>query len=130
MPSPQEIAPMILISAGNSEAILSIVGLINPEMRRGVEEQRLAFAATICEDGTANLSPKGTVTVLDDDHLMFADLASPQTVKNLRTNPSIEINVVDQVIRKGFRFKGRASWSTPASGSTSSSSGSPRAHAR
>jgi predicted pyridoxine 5'-phosphate oxidase superfamily flavin-nucleotide-binding protein len=83
------------------------VGPINEEMRRIIEEQRLCFAATTCEDGTANLSPKGTVTVLDDDHLMFADLASPQTVKNLRTNPSIEINVVDPVIRKGFRFKGR-----------------------
>jgi hypothetical protein len=82
------------------------VGPINEEMRRIIEEQRLCFAATTCEDGTANLSPKGTVTVLDDDHLMFADLASPQTVKNLRTNPSIEINVVDTVIRKGFRFKG------------------------
>ena len=90
-----------------AKAILPTVGLITPEMRRIVEEQRLGFAATICEDGTANLSPKGTVTVLDDDHLMFADLASPQTVKNLRTNPSIEINVVDPVIRKGFRFKGR-----------------------
>jgi len=76
-------------------------------MRRVVEEQRLCFAATICEDGTANLSSKGTLTVLDDDHLIFVDLASPQTVKNLRTNPSIEINVVDPVIRKGFRFKGR-----------------------
>jgi hypothetical protein len=90
-----------------AKAILSTVGLLNPEMRRVVEEQRLGFAATICEDGTANLSPKGTVTILDDDRLMFADLASPQTVKNLRTNSSIEINVVDQVIRKGFRFKGR-----------------------
>ena len=85
----------------------STLGLITPEMRRMVEEQRLGFAATICEDGTANLSPKGTVTVLDDDRLMFADLASPQTVKNLRANPSIEINVVDPVIRKGFRFKRR-----------------------
>jgi predicted pyridoxine 5'-phosphate oxidase superfamily flavin-nucleotide-binding protein len=83
------------------------VGLITAEMRRIVEEQRLGFAATICEDGTPNLSPKGTLTVLDDDHLMFADLASPQTVKNLRTNPAIEVNVVDPVIRKGFRFKGR-----------------------
>lgn len=83
------------------------MGPINSEMRRIVEEQRLGFAATICEDGTANLSPKGTTTVLDDDHLMFADLASPQTVRNLRMNPSIEIKVVDPVIRKGFRFKGR-----------------------
>ena len=97
---------MILISAGTVKAILSTVGRITPEMRSMVEEQRLGFAATICEDGTANLSPKGTVTILDDDQLMFADLASPQTVKNLRMNPSIEINVVDPVIRKGFRFKG------------------------
>jgi predicted pyridoxine 5'-phosphate oxidase superfamily flavin-nucleotide-binding protein len=51
------------------------VGPLTPEMRGVVEEQRLGFAATICEDGTANLSPKGTVTILDDDHLMFADLA-------------------------------------------------------
>lgn len=70
---------VILISAGNSEAIRSIVGLITPEMGSVVEEQRLGFAATICEDETANLSPKETVTVLDDDHLMLADLASPQT---------------------------------------------------
>lgn len=56
------------------------MGRINPEMRRVVKEQRLCFAATIYEDGTVNLSPKGTLTVLDDDHLMFADLASPQTV--------------------------------------------------
>jgi uncharacterized protein len=95
------------IALETAKAILSTVGLITAEMRRIVEEQRLGFAATICEDGTPNLSPKGTLTVLDDDHLMFADLASPQTVKNLRTNPAIEVNVVDPVIRKGFRFKGR-----------------------
>jgi hypothetical protein len=96
-----------LRACGTANAILSTVGLITAEMRRIMEEQRLGFAATICEDGTPNLSPKGTLTVLDDDHLMFADLASPQTVKNLRTNPAIEVNVVDPVIRKGFRFKGR-----------------------
>jgi uncharacterized protein len=54
-----------------------------------------------------NLSPKGTIAVLDDDHLMFADLASPQTIENLRRNAGIELNVVDPAIRKGYRFKGR-----------------------
>jgi uncharacterized protein len=29
-------------------------------------------------------------------------------VRNLRENPSIEINVVDPIVRKGYRFKGRA----------------------
>jgi len=51
---------------------------LTEDMKRVVEEQRLAFAATVGADGTANLSPKGTIAVLDDEHLMFADLASPR----------------------------------------------------
>jgi uncharacterized protein len=84
------------------------MGSLTPDMRRLVEEQRLAFVATVNADGTPNLSPKGTLAVLDDDHLVFADLASPRTVENLRRNPAIELNVVDQVARKGYRFAGRA----------------------
>jgi predicted pyridoxine 5'-phosphate oxidase superfamily flavin-nucleotide-binding protein len=83
------------------------MGTLTHDMKRVIDEQRLAFVATVDADGTPNLSPKGTIAVLDDDHLMFADLASPRTVQNLRANASIEINVVDPVIRKGFRFKGR-----------------------
>ena len=78
-------------------------------MRRVVLEQRLGFAATVCPDGTPNLAPKGTTTVWDEEHLLFADIWSPQTVQNLRTNPAIEINVVDPIVRKGYRFKGKAS---------------------
>jgi predicted pyridoxine 5'-phosphate oxidase superfamily flavin-nucleotide-binding protein len=29
-------------------------------------------------------------------------------VRNLLANPAVEINVVDPVVRKGYRFKGRA----------------------
>jgi uncharacterized protein len=83
------------------------VGRLTEDMKRVVDEQRLAFVATVDADGTPNLSPKGTIVVLDDDHLMFADLASPQTVENLQRNASIELNVVDPVLRKGYRFKGR-----------------------
>jgi uncharacterized protein len=81
------------------------VGVLTDDMRRLVEAE-LGFIATVCPDGTPNLSPKGTTAVWDDDHLVFADLRSPGTVANLRSNPSIEINVVDQLVRKGYRFKG------------------------
>jgi general stress protein 26 len=77
-------------------------------MKRVVREQRLGFVATVCPDGTPNLSPKGTTTVWDDDHLVFAHLYSPNTVENLRHNPAIEFNVVDVFSRKGYRFKGTA----------------------
>jgi uncharacterized protein len=46
--------------------------------------------------------------VWDDDHLVFADLASPATMANLTLNPAVEVNVVDPILRKGYRFKGRA----------------------
>jgi uncharacterized protein len=81
---------------------------LSADMERVVLEQRLGFVATVCADGTPNLSPKGTTTVLDDEHLLFADIHSPGTVRNLEQNPSIELNVVDPIVRKGYRFKGRA----------------------
>lgn len=81
---------------------------LTDEMKQLVERQRLGFVATVCPDGAPNLSPKGTVCVLDDDHLIFADIRSPGTVANLRANPNIEVNVVDHLIRKGYRFKGTA----------------------
>lgn len=84
------------------------MGILTDEMKRVVREQRLGFVATVCPDGTPNLSPKGTTTVWDDDHLIFADIRSPVTVANLQHNPAVEINVVDVVRRKGFRFKGTA----------------------
>jgi predicted pyridoxine 5'-phosphate oxidase superfamily flavin-nucleotide-binding protein len=77
-------------------------------MKRVVGEQRLGFVATVCPDGTPNLSPKGTTAVWDDDHLVFANVRSPGTLANLRANPSVEVNVVDPFVRKGYRFKGVA----------------------
>jgi len=85
------------------------VGILTEEMQRFVRAQRLGYVATVCPDGTPNLSPKGTTTVWDADHLVFADLCSPRTVENLRHNPAVEINVVDPISRKGYRFKGTTS---------------------
>jgi predicted pyridoxine 5'-phosphate oxidase superfamily flavin-nucleotide-binding protein len=67
----------------------------------------VSYIAAVCPDGTPNLSPKGTTTVWDDDHLTFADIRSPQSVHNIEHNLSVEVNVVDQLVRQGYRFKGR-----------------------
>jgi len=85
------------------------IGLLTADMKRVVEEQRLGFVATVCPDGTPNLSPKGTTAVWDDDHLVFANIRSPGTLANLRHNANVEVNVVDPFARKGYRFKGVAS---------------------
>jgi len=86
-----------------------VMGVLTDDMKRIVEEQRLGFVATVCPDGTPNLSPKGTTAVWDDDHLSFANIRSAGTIANLRLNPNVEVNVVDPFVRKGYRFKGVAS---------------------
>jgi len=83
------------------------MGILTEQIREFVNKQKLGFIATVCPDGTPNLSPKGTTIVWDDEHMVFADIHSPGTVNNLLSNPSIEINVVDIFCRKGYRFKGK-----------------------
>jgi predicted pyridoxine 5'-phosphate oxidase superfamily flavin-nucleotide-binding protein len=73
-----------------------------------VRAQRLGYVASVSEEGAPMVSPKGSLTVWDDSHLVFADIDSPHTVKNLSKNPRTEVNVVDPFLRKGYRFTGIA----------------------
>ena len=81
---------------------------ITEEIKNFVNFQKLGYVATVSSDNTPNLSPKGTIMILDESYLAFADIQSPKTVENLRHNPSIEVNVVDTFSRRGYRFKGTA----------------------
>jgi predicted pyridoxine 5'-phosphate oxidase superfamily flavin-nucleotide-binding protein len=82
--------------------------MLTADMKRVVREQRLGYVATVNADGTPNLSPKGTFTVLDDATLAFAELRSPGTLRNVNANPAIEVNFIDPFVRKGYRFAGTA----------------------
>ena len=86
----------------------SLMAGFTQDMVDVVENAKLAFVATVRPDGRPNLSPKGSVRVLDSEHLIFADMASPQTVENLRHRPDVEVNVVDFLSRRGYRFRGTA----------------------
>jgi predicted pyridoxine 5'-phosphate oxidase superfamily flavin-nucleotide-binding protein len=38
------------------------MGVLTTEIKEFVKKQKLGFIATVCPDGTPNLSPKGTTT--------------------------------------------------------------------
>ena len=82
--------------------------MISMDIRRFVNRQKLGYVATVSGNNTPNLSPKGTIIVWDSRTLAFADICSPNTIRNISSNPSVEINIVDPLLRKGFRFAGRA----------------------
>ncbi|MEL7280916.1 MAG: pyridoxamine 5'-phosphate oxidase family protein [Pseudomonadota bacterium] len=69
----------------------------------------LGFVATVTPEGRPHLSPKGTFLVLDDSTVAFAEIRSPDTMKNLANQPMEEVNFIDQWLRKGVRIRGPVS---------------------
>ena len=67
-----------------------------------------AFVATASKTGKPNVSPKGSFQVLDDEHVVFAEIASPQTIANIRENPQVSILVFDPDTFGGCRISGKA----------------------
>ena len=66
------------------------------------------FIATADKAGRPNVSPKGSFRVLDDEHVVFADIHSPRTIANLADNPQVSAIVFDAATRHGCRIWGPA----------------------
>ena len=66
------------------------------------------WVASAARDGTPNVSIKGSLRLLDDEHLVFADIYSLKTRKNLQENPRVAIMVYEEASRRGYMFKGSA----------------------
>lgn len=82
--------------------------MITQEIKEFLDLQKLGYVATVNSDGIPNLSPKGTIIGWTENTLAFADIRSPDTMKNLQSNPNVEINVIDPLLRKGYLFRGEA----------------------
>jgi len=80
---------------------------IPPEIQEFIKG-KLAWVATASRDGIPNTTPKGTVKIIDDQHLVFADLFSCKTRENLKENPKAAITVIDEHSYQGYQFKGSA----------------------
>jgi uncharacterized protein len=81
---------------------------LTKEMKDLIKKQKVCFVATADKNGKSNVSPKGSIYVVDDETLAFADLYSQKTRANLKANPNIALAVVDLKALKGYQFKGKA----------------------
>jgi len=71
-------------------------------------KRKQGWVATAAKDGTPNVSIKGSLRLLDDEHPLFADIFSLKTRKNLLENPRVAIMVYEDASRRGYVFKGAA----------------------
>lgn len=81
---------------------------LTDEMKEFIKNVKLCVAATSDKNGVPNVSYKGSLQVLDDEHFVFADIFSAKTRKNLKENNKICILVGDPQNMKGYQFVGEA----------------------
>ena len=79
---------------------------ISAELQEFIKGKQ-GWVATASREGTPNVSIKGTLRVMDDEHHVFADIFSLKTRKNLQENPKVAIMVFDAEARRGYAFKGK-----------------------
>lgn len=79
-----------------------------PEAIQAFIKGKPGWVATASKEGIPNVAIKGSLSVLDDEHLMFADLFSLKTRKNLEENPQVAVMVYDPESRACYSLKGRA----------------------
>ena len=73
-----------------------------------IERSVLCWLATANADGVPNVSPKEVFAAHGDDCLLIANIASPESVRNIRTNPAVCASFVDVFVQKGYKLRGLA----------------------
>jgi len=84
------------------------MAILNADVKAIINETHPAWVATADKAGRPNVSAKGSFRVLDDQHVIFADIASPRTIANLTENPHVAAIIYDPTGPRGARIWGKA----------------------
>lgn len=82
--------------------------MIDTEVKKYIQQSVLCWLATSNMKNEPNVSPKEIFTYKDDETLLIANLASPNSVNNISENPNVCVSFVDVFVQKGFKIKGIA----------------------
>lgn len=82
--------------------------MISEAVLKSIDSSVLCWLATASLTGMPNVSPKEVFTHYNGEVLIIANIASPQTVKNIKVNQNVCISFVDILIQKGYQLKGKA----------------------
>lgn len=64
--------------------------------------------ATVDDEGKPNVACKGTLGVLDDENLWYAEVMGFKTYQNLKQNPAVAVVITNRENFSGYQFKGTA----------------------
>lgn len=82
--------------------------ILSEDVLKYLERSVLCWLATVDNAGQPNVSPK-EIFAVHNGKLLIANIASPGSVKNIKTNPKVCVSFVDVLVQKGHQLKGVAS---------------------
>lgn len=82
--------------------------MLSRKIQESATRSVLCWLATVDEAGQPSVSPKEIFAVFDNEHLVIANIASPQSARNIEANPRVCVSFVDVFVQKGFKLTGMA----------------------
>ena len=80
---------------------------LTSDIKKYISQSVLCWLATVDKTGTPNVSPK-EIFDCHENKIILANIASPNTVKNIKSNENVCISFIDILVQKGFQLKGHA----------------------
>jgi predicted pyridoxine 5'-phosphate oxidase superfamily flavin-nucleotide-binding protein len=81
---------------------------LTKEIKESIDKSVLCWLATVSAENMPNVSPKEIFNYFGTDKVIIANIASPQTVCNIKSNENVCISFIDILLQKGFQIKGKA----------------------
>ena len=82
--------------------------VLNEQHKRLIEKSVLCWVATVNKDGQPNVSPKEVFELHTNNRLVFAVIASPNTLKNIKQHAKVGVSCLDIWTQKGVQMNGIA----------------------
>lgn len=81
---------------------------LTKEIKEYIDKSVLCWLATASTENIPNVSPKEIFSYYEADKIIIANIASPQTVRNIKLNENVCVSFIDILVQKGFQIKGKA----------------------
>lgn len=81
---------------------------LNTKIKASINKSVLCWLATVSTENIPNVSPKEIFNHFGTNRIIVANIASPQTVRNIKQNENVCVSFIDILVQKGFQVKGKA----------------------
>ncbi len=82
--------------------------MLTPDIKKYIDRSILCWLATSSSNNSPNVSPKEVFTYYGEHNIIIANIASPQSAKNIKVNNQVCLSFIDILVQKGYQIKGKA----------------------